>query len=74
VVLATLANALSTLSTVVYALTPKASLALRAALGFAESSAAPAWSHATDLIKAGTPFGDVPRLFPRFEMPAKKEG
>ncbi|HVJ66209.1 MAG TPA: class I tRNA ligase family protein [Bdellovibrionota bacterium] len=74
VVLATLANALSTLATVVYALTPKASLALRTALGFAEDGAVPEWSRAGDLIKAGTPFGEVPRLFPRFEMPAKQEG
>lgn len=68
VVLGTLANALWTLSTVLYAVAPKASNALRVALGQGTEEV-PAWSKACDLIATGTTLGDVPRLFPRFEMP-----
>lgn len=68
-VLGTLANALVTLSTVMYSVAPRASAALRAALGFEPTENAPSWSEASSLIKAGTSFGDVPRLFLRFELP-----
>jgi methionyl-tRNA synthetase len=74
VVLGTLANALSTLATVVYAITPKAAMALRLALGYTndgEGNVVPPWSGACELIEAGRSLGDVPRLFPRFEMPVK---
>lgn len=69
-VLGTLADALSTLSVVIYSVTPKAALDLRTALGY-PSGQIPKWTEAAERIPAGTLFGEVPRLFPRFELPAK---
>ncbi len=67
-VIGTLIDALWTLSVVADSVLPNGMGRLRVALGEA-SPEVPAWSRATELRPEGSALGEVPRLFPRFEIP-----
>lgn len=68
-VLGTAMDALWTLSVVMAPVLPEGSAQLRRALGLA-SDEAPDWSKATELLKEGSTLNEVPRLYPRLELPA----
>jgi methionyl-tRNA synthetase len=74
VVLGTAMNALWTLSVVGHSVMPVSCSKLRIALGSAQDSpkAPPDFSQATKLLEPGTPLGEVPRLFPRLELPKEE--
>jgi methionyl-tRNA synthetase len=68
-VLGTAMDALWTLSVVAAAVIPEGTAKLRAALGRPDTGALPAWESATHALEPGTQLGEVPRLYPRLELP-----
>jgi len=71
-VLGTLIDSLWTLSVVGSCVLPEGSQKLRVALGEAGESV-PSWDRATELRPEGSALGEVPRLYPRLELPKEEE-
>jgi methionyl-tRNA synthetase len=78
-VLGTAIDALTLLSVVGNSVLPEGSSKLRAALGFTDAKAEGhswpivPWSEATRYLAEGSPLGEVPRLYPRLELPRNAE-
>ncbi len=68
-VLGTMLDALSLLSVVMQSVLPEGSRKLRSALGFTNDPEVLAWELTGLRPKEGTPLGEVPRLYPRLELP-----
>ncbi len=68
-VLGTVADSLSILSVVMASVLPEGSRKLRVALGFADSEELPLFSEVGNYIAEGASLGEVPRLYPRLELP-----
>jgi methionyl-tRNA synthetase len=68
-VLGTMLDALSLLSVVMQSVLPEGSRKLRSALGFTNDPGVLAWELTGLRLKEGTPLGEVPRLYPRLELP-----
>lgn len=68
-VLGSAMDALATISVVMASVLPEGSAKLRTALGL-PSGEAPLWAHATEFLVEGSALNDVPRLYPRLELPA----
>jgi len=71
-VLGTAMDSLWTLGVVVASVLPAATLKLRASLGDASPERIPLFEEAKQLLKVGTRLGEVPRLFPRIELPKEE--
>jgi methionyl-tRNA synthetase len=71
-VLGTLIDSLWTLSVVGDSVLPEGARKLRAALGDAQAEKAPEWSRFNEARAEGTPLGEVPRLYPRLELPKEE--
>jgi methionyl-tRNA synthetase len=72
-VLGTMIDALSLISVVMQSVLPEGSQKLRKALGFTNDPAVLPWSLTSARLKAGTALGEVPRLYPRLELPKEPE-
>lgn len=78
-VLGTAIDALTLLSVLGNSVLPEGSSKLRAALGFTDAKAEGhswpivPWSEATRYLAEGSPLGEVPRLYPRLELPRNAE-
>ena len=68
-VLGTMIDALSVLSVVMSSVLPEGSSKLRTALGFVDAPGVLPWSTCQTRLKEGTLLGEVPRLYPRLELP-----
>lgn len=68
-VLGTMIDALATLSVVMQSMLPEGSEKLRAALGFADGAQVLPWSATSLRAREGSTLGEVPRLYPRLELP-----
>ncbi|MEO5667378.1 MAG: methionine--tRNA ligase [Bdellovibrionota bacterium] len=68
-VLGTMIDALSVLSVVMRSVLPEGSRKLRVALGFSGDPDILPWSAHSQRLSPGTPLGEVPRLYPRLELP-----
>ncbi|MBS1985057.1 MAG: methionine--tRNA ligase [Bdellovibrionales bacterium] len=70
-VLGTAMDALWTLSVVMNSVLPEGSLKLRRALGDTDAPELAAWSTAKHQVPEGRALGEVPRLYPRLELPVE---
>ncbi len=71
-VLGTAMDALATLSVVMASVLPEGSQLLRKALGLIGDDA-PKWTSSNTLLVEGSALGEVPRLYPRLELPKESD-
>jgi len=72
-VLGTMIDALSILSVVMRSVLPEGSQKLRVALGFQGETGILPWTAIDTRLAEGTALGEVPRLYPRLELPKDPE-